>query len=79
MDHVDHSHETDKHVNTHKVTGAYDEEEEHLPFPTLAEAFKNVSEEVGFNVEIKYPMLQVVRIKLDKLTHIAYKFLKQII
>uniref|UniRef100_A0A915ESG3 GP-PDE domain-containing protein n=1 Tax=Ditylenchus dipsaci TaxID=166011 RepID=A0A915ESG3_9BILA len=46
-------------VNHHKVTARHDEAEEHKPFPTLVEAFRNVSEEVGFNVEIKYPMMQM--------------------
>lgn len=57
MDHIEH--EDKKHENTHKVTGGHDETEEHHPFPTLSESFKGVSEEVGFNIEIKYPMLQV--------------------
>ena len=48
---VSHSHQ--------RVTGEHDEAEEHRPFPTLQEAFKNVSEEVGFNIEIKYPQMLV--------------------
>lgn len=39
-----------------KVTGHRDEEEAHQPFPTLRDSFHSVSEEVGFNVEVKYPM-----------------------
>lgn len=46
--------------NSHQqVTGKSDEGEEHRPFPTLSETFKNISEEVGFNIEIKYPQMMV--------------------
>lgn len=31
------------------------------PFPTLVDALKNVDADVGFNVEVKYPMVQAVR------------------
>lgn len=59
MDHVNHQNDlNDKDI--HKVTGEHDEAEEHRPFPTLVEAFQNVSDEVGFNIEVKYPMMQIV-------------------
>lgn len=45
--------------SSHHVTGEHDEAEEHRPFPTLLEALKNVSHDVGFNIEIKYPQLMV--------------------
>lgn len=58
----------------HKVTGEHDEAEEHRSFPTLIEAFQNVSEEVGFNVELKYPMtLQVDGISLEKINVLNIK------
>lgn len=72
LDHVHHQNSTPKCTDSdsggestpapdhHKVTAGHDEEEEHKPFPTLVEAFNNVSEEVGFNVEVKYPMVTVV-------------------
>jgi glycerophosphocholine phosphodiesterase GPCPD1 len=40
----------------YKVTGTQDEAEEHRPFPTLEGVFHYVSEETGFNIEIKYPI-----------------------
>nr|CAD2188034.1 unnamed protein product [Meloidogyne enterolobii] len=69
LDHVKHkeSNNVDQAVNgtstqkysSHHVTGEHDEAEEHRPFPTLLEALKNVSHDVGFNIEIKYPQLIV--------------------
>lgn len=54
MDHVEHK---DANENSNfKVTGNHDEEEEHRPFPTLIDSFNGVEQDVGFNVEIKYPM-----------------------
>ncbi|KAL3097060.1 hypothetical protein niasHS_002776 [Heterodera schachtii] len=44
--------------NHRRVTGAHDEAEEHRPFPTLSEAFQALPD-VGFNIEVKYPQLQV--------------------
>uniref|UniRef100_A0A914GPX8 Uncharacterized protein n=1 Tax=Globodera rostochiensis TaxID=31243 RepID=A0A914GPX8_GLORO len=41
-----------------RVTGAHDEAEEHRPFPALSEAFQSLPD-VGFNIEVKYPQLQV--------------------
>uniref|UniRef100_A0A914WIA2 Glycerophosphocholine phosphodiesterase GPCPD1 n=1 Tax=Plectus sambesii TaxID=2011161 RepID=A0A914WIA2_9BILA len=43
---------------TSEVTGEDDETLEHRPFPTLKQALTQVDPNVGFNVEIKYPMLQ---------------------
>jgi glycerophosphocholine phosphodiesterase GPCPD1 len=60
LDHVKHETEaTDDNANNihRRVTADFDEAEEHLPFPTLRDALNNVSEEVGFNIEIKYPMV----------------------
>lgn len=33
----------------------------HRPFPTLAEALTGVDTDIGFNIEVKYPMIFVVR------------------
>uniref|UniRef100_A0A9J2PLV1 GP-PDE domain-containing protein n=1 Tax=Ascaris lumbricoides TaxID=6252 RepID=A0A9J2PLV1_ASCLU len=41
-----------------KVTGGADEGAERMPFPTLVDALKQVDPSVGFNVEVKYPMMQ---------------------
>ncbi|VDN02966.1 unnamed protein product [Thelazia callipaeda] len=35
-----------------------DEQDERLPFPTLVDALKQVDPSVGFNIEVKYPMMQ---------------------
>uniref|UniRef100_A0A0N5B509 GP-PDE domain-containing protein n=1 Tax=Strongyloides papillosus TaxID=174720 RepID=A0A0N5B509_STREA len=35
----------------------YDDDEENRPFPTLIEALQKVNTDVGFNIEIKYPLL----------------------
>lgn len=52
--------ELDDNDNVHRrVTADFHEAEEHLPFPTLTDAFAHVSEEVGFNIEIKYPMMLI--------------------
>ncbi|CAD5210167.1 unnamed protein product [Bursaphelenchus okinawaensis] len=56
LDHVHHKNSLDETVANHTVTGKHDEEEEHRPFPTLVDSFNGVSEEVGFNIEVKYPM-----------------------
>lgn len=32
----------------------------HRPFPTLIEALKHVNLNLGFNIEVKYPMIFVV-------------------
>jgi len=54
---------------TTRVTGSHDEAEEHRPFPALSEAFRAVSEDVGFNVEVKYPMLQAVTLHFSFSVH----------
>lgn len=59
LDHINHQSDI-LTQDLHKVTGEYDEAEEHRPFPTLIEALKNVSDVVGFNIEVKYPMIQIV-------------------
>ncbi|KHN71694.1 Putative glycerophosphocholine phosphodiesterase GPCPD1 -like protein T05H10.7, partial [Toxocara canis] len=41
-----------------KVTANADEAAERMPFPTLVDALKQVDPSVGFNVEVKYPMMQ---------------------
>ncbi|KAI6219631.1 hypothetical protein M3Y95_01087200 [Aphelenchoides besseyi] len=59
LDHVQHEKQAplnDQGQLHYKVTGTHDEAEEHRPFPTLESAFNYVSEETGFNIEIKYPM-----------------------
>uniref|UniRef100_A0A1I7RPJ2 Glycerophosphocholine phosphodiesterase GPCPD1 n=2 Tax=Bursaphelenchus xylophilus TaxID=6326 RepID=A0A1I7RPJ2_BURXY len=56
LDHVQHKNSLDDTTHKHTVTAKHDEEEEHRPFPTLNDSFHGVSEEVGFNIEVKYPM-----------------------
>ncbi|KAI6219558.1 hypothetical protein M3Y99_01653700 [Aphelenchoides fujianensis] len=59
LDHVEHEKrpgEEDAGQLHYKVTGDHDEAEEHRPFPTLESAFHYVSQDTGFNIEIKYPM-----------------------
>ncbi|VDK53083.1 unnamed protein product [Anisakis simplex] len=41
-----------------KVTDSTEEADERMPFPTLVDALKQVDPSVGFNVEVKYPMMQ---------------------
>ena len=52
------------HVSKKALTGSRSQEPEELddykPFPTLAEALTKVDPDVGFNVEVKYPMMQAV-------------------
>jgi len=59
LDHVKHSSSQTMPEQVTKVTGHHDEAEEYRPFPTLVEALTNVSKDVGFNVEIKFPMVQI--------------------
>lgn len=60
LDHVQH-HTSTAPLNEQvtKVTGENDEAEDLRPFPTLVEALQSVSPDVGFNIEIKFPMIQV--------------------
>ncbi|VBB27847.1 unnamed protein product [Acanthocheilonema viteae] len=44
--------------NYTKVSAEADEQDERLPFPTLVDALRQVDSSVGFNIEIKYPMMQ---------------------
>lgn len=46
--------------NYTKVSAEADEQDERLPFPTLVDALRQVDSSVGFNIEIKYPMMQKV-------------------
>lgn len=46
-----------------RLTAEADEAAENHPFPTLVEALQRVDPSVGFNIEIKYPMMQRVNIK----------------
>lgn len=48
-------------TNTSKLVGDIEEAEDLRPFPTLVEAFERVDKDVGFNIEVKYPMMQKVR------------------
>ncbi|VDN59171.1 unnamed protein product [Dracunculus medinensis] len=41
-----------------RLTAEADEAAENHPFPTLVEALQRVDPSVGFNIEIKYPMMQ---------------------
>uniref|UniRef100_A0A0N4Z0Z2 GP-PDE domain-containing protein n=1 Tax=Parastrongyloides trichosuri TaxID=131310 RepID=A0A0N4Z0Z2_PARTI len=40
-----------------QLVGINEEDEAHRPFPTLVEALEKVNTEVGFNIEIKYPLM----------------------
>ncbi|TMS33128.1 hypothetical protein L596_000904 [Steinernema carpocapsae] len=56
--HLDHVGHHDLDHNMTKVTGEINEADEYRPFPTLAEALRTVDPDVGFNIEVKYPMMQ---------------------
>ncbi|VDM57352.1 unnamed protein product [Angiostrongylus costaricensis] len=47
-----------KKENVKKLVEDDDETEDFKPFPTLVEALAKVDPDVGFNVEVKYPMMQ---------------------
>lgn len=54
-----------EHVSKKSVPGSRprepdDNEDDRKPFPTLVEALTKVDPDVGFNVEVKYPMMQMV-------------------
>uniref|UniRef100_A0A1I7YGG9 Glycerophosphocholine phosphodiesterase GPCPD1 n=1 Tax=Steinernema glaseri TaxID=37863 RepID=A0A1I7YGG9_9BILA len=55
LDHVGH-HDIDHKMT--KVTGEINEADEFRPFPRLSEALMKVDPDVGFNIEVKYPMMQ---------------------
>ncbi|KAK0393636.1 hypothetical protein QR680_000327 [Steinernema hermaphroditum] len=55
LDHVGH-HDIDHKMT--KVTGDINEADEFRPFPRLSEALQTVDPDVGFNIEVKYPMMQ---------------------
>ncbi|VDK35919.1 unnamed protein product [Gongylonema pulchrum] len=46
--------------NYTRLTAEADEQVERLPFPTLVDALRQVDRSVGFNIEVKYPMMQKV-------------------
>lgn len=46
--------------NYTKLSAEEDEQDERLPFPTLVDALCQVDPSVGFNIEVKYPMMQKV-------------------
>uniref|UniRef100_A0A1I8E9V1 GP-PDE domain-containing protein n=1 Tax=Wuchereria bancrofti TaxID=6293 RepID=A0A1I8E9V1_WUCBA len=50
--------QTQTKQNYTKVSAEADEQDERLPFPTLIDALRQVDSSVGFNIEIKYPMMQ---------------------
>lgn len=52
--------QTQSKQNYTKVSAEADEQDERLPFPTLVDALCQVDSSVGFNIEIKYPMMQKV-------------------
>ncbi|KAK6049532.1 hypothetical protein COOONC_12962, partial [Cooperia oncophora] len=55
LDHVNFPH---KKENVKKLVEDGEEQEDFKPFPTLVEALSKVDPDVGFNVEVKYPMMQ---------------------
>uniref|UniRef100_A0A1I7VN85 GP-PDE domain-containing protein n=1 Tax=Loa loa TaxID=7209 RepID=A0A1I7VN85_LOALO len=50
--------QTQTRQNYTKLSAEADEQDERLPFPTLLDALHQVDSSVGFNIEIKYPMMQ---------------------
>ncbi|PAV64887.1 hypothetical protein WR25_07443 [Diploscapter pachys] len=54
---LDHINATSK-KDSHKLVVDAEEQEEMKPFPTLVEVLQKVDSDVGFNVEVKYPMMQ---------------------
>uniref|UniRef100_A0A0N5AG98 Glycerophosphocholine phosphodiesterase GPCPD1 n=1 Tax=Syphacia muris TaxID=451379 RepID=A0A0N5AG98_9BILA len=59
LDHLNATSELSRQVGLLKVTDDLDGEvTERSPFPTLVEALRKVDSSVGFNVEVKYPMMQ---------------------
>lgn len=55
MDHLAHPEQQGKVV---KLMSEIEEETDYLPFPTLIDALHKVDPDVGFNIEVKYPMMQ---------------------
>ncbi|GMR36585.1 hypothetical protein PMAYCL1PPCAC_06780 [Pristionchus mayeri] len=55
MDHLAHPEQQGK---VSKLTSEIEEETDYLPFPTLIDALHKVDQDVGFNIEVKYPMMQ---------------------
>ncbi|CAD6193768.1 unnamed protein product [Caenorhabditis auriculariae] len=55
---LDHLAFPQKKDNVKKLVERGEEEEDFKPFPTLMEALVKVDPDVGFNVEVKYPMMQ---------------------
>ncbi|XGW08326.1 hypothetical protein V3C99_011000 [Haemonchus contortus] len=55
LDHISFPHHKE---NVKKLVEDVDEQEDFKPFPTLVEALSKVDPDVGFNVEVKYPMMQ---------------------
>ncbi|KIH67577.1 glycerophosphodiester phosphodiesterase family protein [Ancylostoma duodenale] len=55
---LDHVNFPQKKENVKKLVEDGEEEEDFKPFPTLVEALTKVDPDVGFNVEVKYPMMQ---------------------
>ncbi|WKX96536.1 hypothetical protein Q1695_012736 [Nippostrongylus brasiliensis] len=55
---LDHVKFPQKKENVKKLVDDVDEQEDFKPFPTLVEALSKVDPDVGFNVEVKYPMMQ---------------------
>ncbi|CAO4364288.1 unnamed protein product [Caenorhabditis nigoni] len=55
---LDHLSFPQKKENVKKLVEVSEEEEDFKPFPTLVEALTKVDPDVGFNVEVKYPMMQ---------------------
>lgn len=55
---LDHVNFPQKKENVKKLVDEGEEQEDFKPFPTLVEALSKVDPDVGFNVEVKYPMMQ---------------------
>lgn len=57
---MDHLAYPEQHANVAKLTSEMEEEADLCPFPTLIDALHKVDPDVGFNIEVKYPMMQEV-------------------
>uniref|UniRef100_A0A8R1Z3N2 GP-PDE domain-containing protein n=1 Tax=Pristionchus pacificus TaxID=54126 RepID=A0A8R1Z3N2_PRIPA len=55
---MDHLAYPEQHANVAKLTSEMEEEADLCPFPTLIDALHKVDPDVGFNIEVKYPMMQ---------------------
>ncbi|GMS84356.1 hypothetical protein PENTCL1PPCAC_6531, partial [Pristionchus entomophagus] len=58
MDHLAHPELQQQQHHVSKLTSDTEEEADYLPFPTLIDALHKVDMDAGFNIEVKFPMMQ---------------------